>query len=428
MEKKYLNQNVFDAAMERLEYCFDQFDNIYVAFSGGKDSGLLLNLSLMVARKRNKKIGVFHLDYEAQYTATTEYVDRVYDSLGDDVYNLRCCVPVICPTVTSMFENHWRPWDKAKKDIWTRELPGNHLGVDDFDFINDGMTDYSFQTDFSLWWHNKMNAKKTCVLIGIRADESLNRWRTIASQRNINKYNKKPFTTIVFDNVVNCYPIYDWATEDIWTANARYGFNYNKLYDLMYYAGLSIHDMRVASPFMCCAKASLSLYRVIDPHVWGKMVGRVNGVNFTSIYGSTTAMGWRKIKKPDHFTWKQYALFLLDTLPKNTKNNYIQKLETSIKFWREKGGVLSNKTIEELRNAGVSIEICDKSSYKTDKKPVKMNYLDSIESKDFNLIPTWKRLVICILKNDHVGKYMGFSQTKKEKELRETALEKYKNL
>jgi predicted phosphoadenosine phosphosulfate sulfurtransferase len=57
-----------------------------------------------------------------------------------------------------------------------------------------------------------------------------------------------------------------------------------------------------------------------------------------------------------------------------------------------------------------------------------MDYIDEINSKEFTLIPTWKRLCVTILKNDHVGKYMGFSQTKQENEKRKLALEKYKNL
>ena len=45
--KKYLDINVYEALQERLKYIFENFDNIYVAFSGGKDSGLLLNLVLI---------------------------------------------------------------------------------------------------------------------------------------------------------------------------------------------------------------------------------------------------------------------------------------------------------------------------------------------------------------------------------------------
>lgn len=425
-----LKDDVYQATMKRLEYIFNEFDNIYVSFSGGKDSGVLLELTLKYANETSMlhKIGVFHIDYEAQYSATTEYVDRTYQRLGDTVDNLRCCVPLRCPTSTSMFESYWRPWEKEKRGIWVRDLPEKYLGSDAFDFITPGTSDYDFQKRFSLWYHEKKQAKKTCVLIGIRAEESLDRWRTIVSDRNINKYKKTPWTTKAYNNVYNAYPIYDWKTEDIWTANAKFGFDYNKLYDLFYFAGVPLGKMRVASPFHDAAKSNLSLYRAIDPQIWGKMVSRVNGVNFTAIYGSTKVMGWRNVTKPEHFTWKQYAMFLLETLPKETAENYRTKLETSIKFWKNKGGVLSEEAIKDLYDAGVSFDVAEETNYKTDKKPVRMEYIDDVESREFTLIPTWKRLCITILKNDHVGKYMGFSQTKKETEKRKTALEKYKNL
>ena len=72
--KKYLDINVYEATQARLKYIFDNFDNIYVSFSGGKDSGLLLNMVLDYKRRNNiqKKIGVFHQDFEAQYQTTTE--------------------------------------------------------------------------------------------------------------------------------------------------------------------------------------------------------------------------------------------------------------------------------------------------------------------------------------------------------------------
>jgi len=422
--------NVYEETMKRLEFIFKEFDNIYVSFSGGKDSGVLLNLTLKYANETGMlhKLGVFHIDYEAQYSETTKYVDRVFESLPKEVENLRCCVPLKCPTSTSMFETYWRPWEESKRDIWVRELPKKYLSKDDFDFITDDMSDYDFQKRFSLWYHQKRKAKKTCVLIGIRAEESLDRWRTIVSDRNINKYKKVSWTTKMYDNVYNAYPIYDWKTEDIWVANAKFGWDYNKLYDLFYYAGVPLNSMRVASPFHDAAKANLSLYRAIDPNIWGKMVSRVNGVNFTAIYGNTKAMGWKNITKPKHFTWKQYAMFLLETLPKEIADNYRKKLETSIKFWREKGGVLSEEAIKDLQDAGIKFEIGDKTNYKTDKKPVRMEYIDEIDSRDFKLIPTWKRLCVTILKNDHVGKYMGFSQTKREAEKRRIAIEKYKNL
>jgi len=429
MKKKYQKENVYQASQKRLEFIFNEFENIEIAFSGGKDSGVLLNLVMDYKKAHDlpNTIGVFHLDYEAQYTATTEYVDSVYAELDDEIENLRCCVPVRCSTSTSMFHSYWRPWEESKKDIWVRNMPDKCLCIDDLDFISDEMTDYEFQEKISLWW-SEQTGKKTAVLIGIRADESLDRFRAIVSDRNINKYNGISWSKKTNDMVSNFYPIYDWTTEDIWTAYAKFGWRYNRLYDLFYYAGVSIHDMRVASPFHDYAKSSLALYRVLDPNVWGKMVSRVNGVNFTALYGNSKAMGWRKIEKPSHFSWKQYAMFLLETLPKDIADNYRTKLETSIKFWRNRGGVLSEEAISDLTDAGIAFEIGEKTNYKTPKRPVRMEYIDDIVSKDFTLIPTWKRLCITILKNDHVGKYMGFSQTKKESAKRKKALEKYKNL
>src|SRR5690606_3914214 len=132
---------------------------------------------------------------------------------------------------------------------------------------------------------------------------------------------------------------------------------------LYYQAGVGIEQMRVASPFNDAAPASLHLYKIIDPHNWAKMVGRVNGVNFTGLYGGTTAMGWQTIKLPPNHTWKSYMYFLLSTLPEEIKENYLSKLETSIKFWKEKGGVLSEETISELKAAGIAIEVSDTTNY-----------------------------------------------------------------
>ena len=65
-------KNVYELAQERLKVIFNEFDNIYVSFSGGKDSGVLLNMCIDYIRKNNLKIrlGVFHMDYEIQYKLT----------------------------------------------------------------------------------------------------------------------------------------------------------------------------------------------------------------------------------------------------------------------------------------------------------------------------------------------------------------------
>lgn len=421
-------KNVYETTMERIKYIFNEFDHIYISFSGGKDSGVMLNLCLQYLKQNNinRKITLMHLDYEAQYEMTTDYVQLMEDKYRDYLKIYHVCVPFKVKTCTSMYQDYWRPWEEKLKDIWVRKLPQIAMTKNDFDFYKDDMWDYEFQEKLSSWIHKREKAKKTAVLVGIRTQESLHRWRAIHKERE-SYYKGKKYSKRIDSNVYNFYPIYDWKTEDIWIANGKFGFEYNKLYDLYYQAGLPIDMMRVASPFLSEGQETLKLYKIIEPHTWGKLVSRVNGVNFTGIYGGTSAIGWKSITKPKHFTWKQYMEFLLDTLPTDTKEKYLEKLETSINFWKTKGGVLSDEIISELDSLSIKYEL-GTHNYKSDKKAVKLDYLDDLDIKDFKSIPTYKRMCICILKNDHMCKYMGFSQTKQEMNKRKEAIQKYEKI
>ena len=425
-----MNQkNVYELTQERLKMIFEEFDNIYISFSGGKDSGVLLNLCIDYIRQNSlkRKIGIFHMDYEVQYSMTIDYVNRVLETNRDilDVY--RICVPFRVTTCTSMYQSYWRPWDEQKKEAWVREMPKDAMKVDKFPFYNRKMWDYDFQIEFSRWLHLQKAARRTCCLVGIRTQESYNRWRTI--YRGVKKqYKNCMWSTEIDENVYNLYPLYDWKTEDIWVANGKFGWDYNKLYDLYYQAGVSLDRQRVASPFINEAIESLALYKVIDPDTWGKMRGRVNGIGFAGLYGNTHAAGRKSIRLPEGYTWKSFMEFLLSTLPEHTRNRYLAKLKTSIRFWKEKGGVLSDEVIQKLKDRNIPIQIGDSSNYKTEKKPVRMDYLDDIDIEEFREIPSYKRMCICILRNDHTCKYMGFALTKEENEMKSNALEKYKHI
>lgn len=425
-----MNQkNVYELTQERLKMIFEEFDNIYISFSGGKDSGVLLNLCIDYIRQNSlkRKIGIFHMNYEVQYSMTIDYVNRVLETNRDilDVY--RICVPFRVTTCTSMYQSYWRPWDEQKKEAWVREMPKDAMKVDKFPFYNRKMWDYDFQIEFSRWLHLQKAARRTCCLVGIRTQESYNRWRTI--YRGVKKqYKNCMWSTEIDENVYNLYPLYDWKTEDIWVANGKFGWDYNKLYDLYYQAGVSLDRQRVASPFISEAIESLALYKVIDPDTWGKMIGRVNGIGFAGLYGNTHAAGRKSIRLPEGYTWKSFMEFLLSTLTEHTRNRYLAKLKTSIRFWKEKGGVLSDEVIQKLKDRNIPIQIGDSSNYKTEKKPVRMDYLDDIDIEEFREIPSYKRMCICILRNDHTCKYMGFALTKEENEMKSNALEKYKHI
>ena len=284
--------NVYEQTQVRLEKIFNAFDNVYVSFSGGKDSSALLYMCIEYVRKYcpGRKLGVFHMDYEVQYNETIRFVDEVLASNRDilDVY--RVCVPFKVPTCTSMHQRYWRPWDEEMKEGWVREMPAGAYTYKDFPFFSKRMWDYDFQHSFARWLHERKGAKRTCCLVGIRTQESLHRWRTV-NHRDSFRFHGWKWARRLDPGVYNVYPIYDWLTTDVWIANGKFHWPYNHLYDLYYQAGVPLEKQRVASPFLSEARSSLSLYRVIDPDMWGRMVNRVNGVNFTAIYATTSAVG-----------------------------------------------------------------------------------------------------------------------------------------
>ena len=431
MAKEYKNINVYEAAQQRIEYIFNEFDNILVAFSGGKDSGVVLNLIYDYAKEHRMldKMAYYHLDYEAQYQMTTDYVEETFKTICD-VRRYWCCLPIAANCGCSMESDHWIPWEKSKRDIWCREMPKYEYVINEDNIsmeFEPGELDYSFQMRFGEWFKEINGNGKTCVLTGIRADESNVRY--MRAKTEINKYKEKQFLLEQVDGIIHGFPIYDWKTEDIWIYNGKFEKRYNHLYDLYYQAGLSIDEMRVANPFHSCGLDNLKLYKVIDPNNWGKLVGRVNGVNMAGLYGGTTAMGWKSITKPAHFTWKEYCYFLLNTLDEPLKNHYLQKLNTSIKFWKERGGALDDDIIEELEESGVDFE---NRGYVSKVSPKQVcafeEYPDEVDVKGFREVPSYKRMCVCIMKNDFTCTYMGFSQTKEETMMRKRTMEKYSNL
>ena len=329
--KKYFDINVYDAAMQRMEFIFSNFEKVYVSFSGGKDSGVLLNLVIDYVRKNkiNKKIGVQILDNEANYEYSLQFMHKILKANMDILEIYWCCLPITLPCTVSSYETDWQCWGVNDEERWIRPMPKEDYVVNiqnhNFNFFRENMSYSDFWDGFAEWYSD---GKLTANLIGIRADESLNRFRAIANEKK-ETLKGKNWTKRNTKNVFNCYPIYDWRTKDIWVANAKFGWDYNELYNVFYMAGLNISQMRVASPFMSESKSSLNLYRVIDPNVWQRLCARVMGANFVATYGKQ--LDYKSFNLPKGHTWKSFTKFLLDTLPKETADNYKMRFVQSFK-------------------------------------------------------------------------------------------------
>lgn len=429
------DKNVLDAANDRLALIFRDFEHVLVAFSCGKDSGVLLNLAYKYAKDNGllHKLAFYYEDYEAGYSFTHDYARRTFEAMSD-VRRYWLCLPISAACSVSMHETRWIPWDEDKRSIWVREMPKMECVINEhncpYPFVK-GTKGFDARIQFSEWFSRENG--KTAVLIGLRADESLTRRAIFTSQHRKFMHKRLVYSKVLDDRTCNFYPIFDWRTEDIWTANSKFGFDYNKIYDLYYQAGLTIDQMRVASPFHQSGQDNLKLYRVIDPNSWGKMVGRVNGVNFTGIYGGTTAMGWKSIIKPAHFTWKQYAEFLITTLPEDAKKKLLDTLARLQKTWAEKGYGRNPRVIKAMLDEGIELEntheiskLCTKPDVYEIVK-IKSGMPDETNAHNlFRICPSWKGVCITIMKNDFSCLYMGCSRTPDQNVLKQRALEKYK--
>lgn len=436
MVRRYSEQNVYEALQERLKLIFEEFDNIYISFSGGKDSGLLLNLVLDYRNKNypDKTIGVFHQDFEAQYTVTTEYIERTFDRLEGQTERYWVCLPMAVRTALSSYEMYWYSWDDTKKESWVREMPKRDYVIN---LENNPMTTYRYRMhqedlakQFGRWYRISHEKKKTICLLGTRADESLQRYSGFLNKKY--GYRGQCWISRQFKDVWCASPLYDWSVRDVWHANYTFGYDYNHLYDLYYKAGLKVSQMRVASPFNDYSRDSLNLYRVIDPEIWVRLVGRVKGANFACIYSRTKAMAYRNITLPEGHTWKSYTQFLLDTLPARLRNSYIKKFNTSIRFWHETGGGLDEEVIRELEEHGYRIKKNGVSNYTLNRKS-RVIFTEKIpddtdDIKSTKDIPSWKRMCYCILKNDHNCRYMGFGITRQQQKYIDIIRKKYRSV
>lgn len=429
--KTYNNKDVYTAAKERIEYIFDEFEHICVSFSGGKDSGTVLNMCIDEARKRKRKIGVLFIDLEAFYKKTIEFVERMLENNKDVLEPYWICLPMESPNSLSYLEPTWIWWDKEKEPIWVRPMPKKEYVINEennpLDFYKKNMPFEEFIKHFGNWYGK---GEKTATLVGIRTDESLNRFRAIAGTKSM--YKDKNYSTKVNENVYNFYPIYDWSVEDIWTYNGKFQKDYNKLYDLFYKAGVSIHKMRVDEPFGNEAKAGLSMFRVIEPDTWAKVVNRVSGANFGNIYSGNKIMT-AHYKLPKNHTWKSFTFFLLDTLPPEISEHYKIKFSKFIKYWVEKGCPVSEEHIKIME------ETCPDAIINThefsrrgkgDKEVIKftkvVDEIPGVDNKDDVL--TWRRMAMCIIKNDYTCKSLSFGMTKDLTVRQKAIMEKYKNI
>jgi predicted phosphoadenosine phosphosulfate sulfurtransferase len=195
-------------------------------------------------------------------------------------------------------------------------------------------------------------------------------------------------------------------------------------------SGVPIHKMRVASPFMSESKSSLNLYRVIDGPIWSRLCARVQGANFIATYGKQ--LSYSSFSLPKNHTWKSFVKFLLDTLPKESGENFKMRFIQSIKFWARVGRGLTGSIIKDLKRIGIKFRLNGFTPHGSKLlKRVRItrppDHLDDLDAHN-SQVTSWKRFGITVLKNDHTCKYLGLAPTKEQMTRQKEIQKKYSSL
>lgn len=377
--KVQLSISVLDAAKQRISMAFDMFERLYVSFSGGKDSSVMMHLVMEEAKKRNRKVGVLIIDLEAQYADTIKHIEEMVEEYKDHIELHWFCGQLLLRNAVSNYQPRWVCWDDTKEDQWVRPKPSLASDLTQYDFYVPRMEFEELMVVFGQWYSQ---GKKTGAFIGIRADESLHRYRAIVSRKDGLMVDGQKWTTKVSGGLYNVYPIYDWRTEDIWVYHGKYPEKrHNRIYDQMTKAGVPLSNQRLCQPYGDDQRRGLWLYHILEPQTWYKLVVRVNGANSGSLYINETGnmTGYNKISKPEGHDWRSFCNLLLRTMPKKTRDHYVARFKKFIAGWKQRG-------------------------YSTipDEAP------HDLEVKCW--APSWRRMCKVLLRNDYWCKGLGQTQ------------------
>lgn len=295
-------ENVLEAAHRRMAFVFDRFERVVVSVSGGKDSHIVWHLAVTEAARRGRKVEAFFLDQEAEYQGSIDVIDA--QMRHEAVIPKWFQVPLRMTNATSV-EAIWlhaweagREWMRPMSPMAIREAPGAPERFYDF-----------------FPWYETTAAEPTAFLVGLRSRESLNRWRAVKKSPGYEGigWSTAAATTESF----RFYPIFDWATGDVWKYLADNAIRYNAIYDKMFMRGMKERAMRVSYLLHEQSYRALTTIQELEPETFQRLLRRAGGVHFASIYANEDIFNARKL--PVEFTtWRAYRDHLLQSTPLET--------------------------------------------------------------------------------------------------------------
>ena len=300
--------NVFDAALGRVRWLFEEFNgNVAVSVSGGKDSTVVMELALMVARERGElPLKVRWLDQEAEFEATVAYQRSVADRPEIDFEWYQ--IPFRLFNAANHQDEWHRVWDKDAPEKWVRDKEPDSIHENLF-------TDHRGKViDRFGALLNRVNGQDPdqAILVGIRVEESPQRRLLCTTKPNykwVTWGTSKPYRGEKYHQF---YPVYDWRIADVWKAIHDNGWEYNTIYDEQYRYGVPTRNMRVSSYHHVQALRTLGWLQEVEPETWERATAMIEGLNTQSQMGAAEELADRL---PHMFrSWEEYMHHLIDNL------------------------------------------------------------------------------------------------------------------
>jgi len=319
--------NVYEAALERIRWIFDEFDGkVSVSNSGGKDSTVVLELAARVAKEKDcLPLKVVWLDQECEYQSTVEYQRYLMyerDDIDFDWYQI--------PFQLYNATNHENPWLNVwgEGEEWVREKEPGSIHVNDF-VMRNGQTPVRFKDVLS-----RINMRTGgAILSGMRGEESPSRrifmtsqpmykWITWGSEGWYDDETRSAPTYQMF------HPIYDWSYRDVWKAINENDWRYNSMYDVQFRYGVSVRGMRVSNYHHVQALGSLKYLQEAEPETWEAATRRLQGINSHGHTGGGSSMinGLPYMFKD----WDEYLVYLIENLLPEERRKQFLKLYSSL--------------------------------------------------------------------------------------------------
>lgn len=258
--KSFLDIDVVTAARQRVEHIFDTFDSVAVQFSGGKDS--LTCLHLVKQFHEEHGLGKVNAIFRDEEIINPSVLDFVNEYRQQDWLNLYWyCVPMVKQRVILGKKYRYVEWEEGRP--WAHEMPEFAISAKDL-----GLEPGRVLTEHTM---DDMAAEqfkgKVAFITGVRAAESLIRFRAVTQKLNenyISKIEGNPRSRVRL-----CKPIYDWQQMDVLKWLYDSGIKWCPVYD---YQELARVGLRVSTPLHAGSARKFDTLREVEPDFYQAIV------------------------------------------------------------------------------------------------------------------------------------------------------------